>query len=85
MSRCAASTRDTAGAAAPDIVAKFTRGGPIVPLDRSLLEILACPKCRKPLTLVKNDTAFKCGECHRVYAIVDDVPDMLIDNATIEP
>src|SRR6476469_3114035 len=27
MSRCAASTRDTAGAAAPDIVAKFTRGG----------------------------------------------------------
>jgi LSD1 subclass zinc finger protein len=56
-----------------------------VPLDRTLLEILVCPKCRKPLTLVKNDTAFKCGECHRVYAIVDDVPNMLIDDATIEP
>jgi len=27
----------------------------------------------------------KCPECHRVYPIKDDIPVMLIDEATIEP
>jgi uncharacterized protein YbaR (Trm112 family) len=34
---------------------------------------------------VKNGTALKCGTCHRVYPIKDDIPVMLIDEATIEP
>ena len=47
-----------------------------MPVDAELLEILACPNC---------GTALKCGECHRVYPIKDDIPVMLIDEATIEP
>jgi len=27
----------------------------------------------------------RCPECHRVYPIKDDIPVMLIDEATIEP
>ena len=50
-----------------------------------LLEILACPACKTPIELVKNETALKCGQCHRVYPIRDDIPIMLIDEATIEP
>jgi len=56
-----------------------------VAIDRELLEILACPNCKTPVTPVKNGTALKCGTCHRVYPIKDDIPVMLIDEATIEP
>ena len=54
-------------------------------IDPELLEILACPSCKTPVTLVKDGTALKCGQCHRVYPIKDDIPVMLIDEATIEP
>ncbi len=53
-------------------------------IDAELLEILACPHCKTPVVLVHDDTALKCGTCHRVYPIKDDIPVMLIDEATIE-
>ena len=53
-------------------------------LDPELLQILACPSCKTPVSLVKNGTALKCAQCHRVYPIKDDIPVMLIDEATIE-
>jgi uncharacterized protein len=53
-------------------------------VDPELLEILACPNCKMPVTLVRNDTALKCNVCKRVYPIKDDIPVMLIDEATIE-
>ena len=55
-----------------------------MPIDAELLEILACPACKTPVTLVKDGKALKCGSCHRVYPIKDDIPVMLIDEATIE-
>jgi uncharacterized protein YbaR (Trm112 family) len=54
-------------------------------VDPALLQLLVCPKCHKPLALVHDDTGLKCPECHRVYPIKDDLPVMLIDEATIEP
>ena len=54
-------------------------------LDPELLEILACPHCKTPVVLVKNGSALKCDTCKRVYPIKDDIPVMLIDEATIEP
>jgi len=56
-----------------------------VALDPELLEILACPVCKTAVKLVKNGAALKCDACHRVYPIRDDIPVMLIDQATIEP
>jgi len=56
-----------------------------MPVDRELLEILACPACKTPVTVVKDGTALKCATCHRVYPIKDDIPVMLIDEATVEP
>ena len=58
---------------------------PFMPVDQELLEILACPACKTPVTLVKDGTALKCDTCHRVYPIKDDIPVMLIDEATVEP
>ena len=56
-----------------------------MPIDAELLEILACPNCKTPVKLVKNGTTLKCSTCNRVYPIKDDIPVMLIDEATIEP
>lgn len=55
-----------------------------MPVDPELLEILACPACKTPVQLVKNGTALKCSQCNRVYPIKDDIPVMLIDEATVE-
>jgi len=57
---------------------------PSMPVHPELLEILACPNCKTPVTLVKNGSALKCAVCKRVYPIRDDIPVMLIDEATIE-
>jgi uncharacterized protein YbaR (Trm112 family) len=36
------------------------------------------------VVLVKDGKGLKCNTCHRVYPIKDDIPVMLIDEATIE-
>ncbi len=54
-------------------------------LDPRLLEILACPLCKTPVTLTADGHGLKCGQCRRVYPIQDDIPVMLIDQATIDP
>ena len=54
-------------------------------IDPELLKILACPACKTPVSLVADDTGLKCNQCHRIYPIKDDIPVMLIDEATIEP
>ena len=53
-------------------------------VDKELLEILACPVCKTPVVEVKNGAALKCNQCNRVYPIKDDIPVMLVDEATIE-
>ncbi|MGQ9470997.1 MAG: Trm112 family protein [Candidatus Aminicenantales bacterium] len=54
-------------------------------INSSLLEILACPVCKTPVKLTVDENGLKCGICHRVYPIRDDIPVMLIDEATIDP
>ena len=53
-------------------------------VDPALLEILVCPACKTPVTLIKDGTALRCANCRRVYPIKDDIPVMLVDEATIE-
>ena len=54
-------------------------------IDKDLLEILVCPLCKKPLELKDNANSLKCTECRRVYPIRDNIPIMLVDEATIDP
>ena len=56
-----------------------------MPVDQELLDILACPNCKTKVELVKDGAALKCNQCKRVYPIKEDIPVMLIDEATIEP
>jgi uncharacterized protein len=53
-------------------------------ISQDLLEILACPACKAKVELRADGSALKCVSCKRVYPIRDDIPVMLIDEATIE-
>ena len=53
-------------------------------ISTDLLEILACPACKAKVEIVRDGAALKCVACHRVYPVRDDIPVMLIDEATIE-
>ena len=52
-------------------------------ISKELLDILVCPVCKTPVRLTPNNSGLKCQTCHRVYPIRDDIPVMLIDEATI--
>jgi uncharacterized protein YbaR (Trm112 family) len=54
-------------------------------VDRALLDILVCPECKVPVRLVRDGAGLQCGQCRRVYPIKDDIPVMLVDEATVEP
>ena len=55
-------------------------------LDPELLKILRCPKCKSEVQPKDDGKALKCTnpECSLVYPVRDDIPVMLIDEATVE-
>lgn len=57
-----------------------------MPVSPELLEILCCPKCKSDVKVDEASTRLKCQnpECALVYPIRDDIPVMLIDEATVE-
>jgi len=50
-------------------------------LDPQLLEILACPEDKGPLLYFKDEDSLYNPRLQRRYAIRDDIPIMLIDEA----
>jgi uncharacterized protein len=56
-----------------------------VALSPELLEILRCPKCKSKVELKPDGSALKCvnAECSLVYPVKDDIPVMIIEEATV--
>lgn len=52
-----------------------------MPIDKKLLEILACPKCKGDLKLKEDGSGIICEQCKLFYPIKDDIPIMLIEEA----
>jgi len=52
-----------------------------MPIDKELLNILACPKCKGDLVVEDDESALICNNCKLKYRIEDDIPIMLIDEA----
>ena len=53
-------------------------------LDKQLLEILRCPKCKGTLELEtreEEETGFVCSACRLLYPIIDGIPNFLISEA----
>ena len=55
-------------------------------ISPELLEILRCPKCKSKVELKPDQSSLKCtnAECALVYPIRDEIPVMLVEEATTE-
>lgn len=53
----------------------------LMSLAPDLLEILVCPKCKGSLEHRLNPETLVCNNCRLIYAVEDDIPIMLIDEA----
>jgi uncharacterized protein YbaR (Trm112 family) len=55
-------------------------------ISQDLLEILACPKCKQSLEYKPSEDghggALLCHHCKLSYSIVDDIPNLIIEEAT---
>jgi len=52
-----------------------------VSINKELLDILACPKCKGDIYLNKTEDGLICDRCKLLYEIKDGIPIMLIDEA----
>ena len=50
-------------------------------LDPKLLEIIACPKCRGRLESKPDGSALLCRACRLAYPLVDEIPNLIIEDA----
>jgi uncharacterized protein YbaR (Trm112 family) len=50
-------------------------------LNRELIDILACPKCKGAISLRADESAFECGACQLAYPVVDDIPNFILEEA----
>ncbi len=50
-------------------------------LNKELLNILACPKCKGDIRLNTSGNGLICDNCKLLYHIKDGIPIMLIDEA----
>lgn len=51
-------------------------------LNKELKEILACPSCKGELEFREAEDSIVCHACKLAYPIRQDLPVMLIDEAT---
>lgn len=51
-------------------------------LSNDLKEILACPKCKGDLEFLEEQHEIRCHACRLVYRIEEDIPVMLIEEAS---
>jgi len=52
-------------------------------LNKELLEILACPKCRSSMTLKGTRLVCVNDTCARMYQVFGNIPNMLVDDAHV--
>jgi len=50
-------------------------------MDKSLLEILACPQCKGPLVFRSGDKELVCRAEKLAFPIRDEIPVLLVDEA----
>lgn len=55
-------------------------------INPELLVILRCPKCKEKVEHTADESGLKCvnPECSLVYPIRDDIPVMLVEEATTD-
>ena len=51
-------------------------------LSTQLLEVLVCPRCKGALEYRSTEPSLACLRCSLRYPVRDDIPVMLLDEAT---
>ncbi|MDQ6978937.1 MAG: Trm112 family protein [Mariprofundaceae bacterium] len=51
-------------------------------IDAKLLDILVCPQCKGKVAAHADNSALVCPACELAYPIRDDIPVMLVDEAS---
>ena len=51
-------------------------------VSEQLLQILACPKCKGELEYREHEQSLICHGCGLRYPVRDDIPILLVDEAT---
>ncbi|MBI5206672.1 MAG: Trm112 family protein [Candidatus Firestonebacteria bacterium] len=52
-------------------------------LDKKLLDILACPICKKELIYAPLQEKLICKNCKKVYPVQEEIPVMLEEEADL--
>ncbi|BCA80115.1 Trm112 family protein [Desulfuromonas sp. AOP6] len=52
-----------------------------MPLNKELLELLACPQCKGVVRYEETQSRLVCDSCCLAFPIRDDIPVMLMDEA----
>jgi uncharacterized protein YbaR (Trm112 family) len=50
-------------------------------MDKQLLEMLACPKCKGPVAATDGEKSFVCEKCKIRYPIRNGIPCMMVEEA----
>ena len=50
-------------------------------ISSKLLDILACPACKKKLNYEADNNRFTCKSCLLAFPIVDEIPVLLVSEA----
>jgi len=50
-------------------------------LNKELISILACPKCKGPLQLAADESSFTCLPCRLVFEVQEGIPNFLLEDA----
>lgn len=54
-------------------------------IDKELLDILVCPKCKGEIKESKDTLGLVCEKCRLIYPIKNGIPVMLIEEAVPVP
>ncbi|HEY0081101.1 MAG TPA: Trm112 family protein [Pyrinomonadaceae bacterium] len=53
-------------------------------VTQEFVEMMICPACKGRVELKQDASGIRCVECRRVYPVRDDIPAMVVEEATIE-
>ena len=57
-----------------------------MPITADFIETfrVVCPACKGKVVLKEDASGIKCTECRRVYPIRNDIPALIVEEATVE-
>ena len=57
-----------------------------MPITADFIETfrVVCPACRGKVVLKEDASGIKCTECRRVYPVRNDIPALIVEEATVE-